>query len=164
MQLTSLLPVIRAWGTSPDVPGPVHVCFFIDRLSRAGTETQLLALDWTQEFDWSPEALDQRVRQAAQCIGWEAVTSQVEDDGHWGGYQLRIPAYMSDGLHYGAIAGGFGFELDAFDVLCLVREHISVRLDEDGDRVAEDDESIEVQPDLLGLLARPFGEMHTRKD
>jgi len=54
--------------------------------------------------------------------------------------------------------------LDAFDVLCLVREHISVRLDEDGDRVAEDDESIEVQPDLLGLLARPFGEMHTRKD
>jgi len=127
-------------------------------------ETQLLALDWTQEFDLSPEALDQRVRQAAQCIGWEAVTSQVEDDGHWGGYQLRIPAYMSDGLHYGAIAGGFGFELDAFDVLCLVREHISVRLDEDGDRVAEDDESIEVQPDLLGLLARPFGEMHTRKD
>ena len=127
-------------------------------------ETQLLALDWTQDFDWSPEALDQRVRLAAQCIGWEAVTSQAEDDGHWGGYQLRIPAYMADGLHYGAIAGGFGFELDAFDVLCLVREHISVRRDADGMLVSEDDEPIQVQPDLLSLLARPFGEMHARKD
>ena len=126
-------------------------------------EAQLLDLDWTQEFDWSPEALDQRARQAAQCIGWEAVTSPAEDDGHWGGYQLRIPAYMADGLHDGAIAGGFGFELDAFDVLCLVREHISVRLDEDGGLASEDDEPIQVQPELLGLLARPFGEMHTRK-
>jgi len=39
MQLT--LPRQRALGKRT---GPVRVCFFIDRLSRAGTETQLLAL------------------------------------------------------------------------------------------------------------------------
>ena len=126
-------------------------------------EEQLLALDWTQKFDWSPEAQDKRARLAAQCIGWEAVTSSAHDDGHWGGYQLRIPAYAKDGLHDGAIAGGFGFEMDAFDVLELIREHISIRRDEDGSLVQEDHDAIQVQTELLDLLARPFCETHKPK-
>ncbi|MFL9952813.1 hypothetical protein PQR65_05300 [Paraburkholderia nemoris] len=126
-------------------------------------EAQLLALDWTQQFDWTPGELDRRVRLAAQCIGWETVTSSVIDDSHWDGYQLRIPKYMTDGLHEGAVVGGFGYELDAFDVLKLVREHISVRKDEDGSIVQDDCDEIEIQPALIPLLARPFGDTHTRK-
>ncbi|MGB8423171.1 hypothetical protein [Paraburkholderia sp.] len=126
-------------------------------------EAQLVSLDWTQDFDWSPEAEDERVRRAAQCIGWEAVTSLIVDDSHWDGYQLRIPKYMEDGLHEGAIAGGFGYEFDAFQVLSTIREHISIRRDEDGGVVQTDDDQIEVQSHLIHLLARPFGEMHTRK-
>lgn len=125
-------------------------------------ERELLGLDWTQEFDWSTEALDQRARQAARCIGWEAVTSSLFDDGHWGGYQLRITEYSAQGVHYGAIAGGFGFELDAFDVLTLVRGHIRIREDEDGCTVTDDGEEIEIQSDLIPMLARPFGETHRR--
>lgn len=111
---------------------------------------RLAALDWTQSFDWSPEAQDERARLAAQCIGWEAVKSPVRDDGHWGWFQLRIPAYIAaHGLTDNAVPAGHGFELDAWDVLKACRAELEP---------IDDDDEMTVRLDLLPLLAHPFSE------
>jgi hypothetical protein len=50
---------------------------------------RLTGLDWQQEFDWSDAAQHERAMLAARRVGWYAVTSDLRDDGHWPGYQLR---------------------------------------------------------------------------
>lgn len=125
------------------------------RLTCAEVMERLAALDWTQTFDWSPEAQDERARQAAQCIEWVAVKSDTRDDGHWGGFQLRIPHYMGKfGLIPDAVPAGHGFELDAWNVLDVCRAELEP---------LSDDDEVDVRLDLLHLLAYPFGE-HQRRD
>jgi len=115
---------------------------------------RLKALDWKQTFGWSPEAKSKRAQQAARCVEWEAVQSDLVDDGHWGGFQLRIPRYIrASGLDEAAIVGGFGFELDPSEVLQAVRSHIDPTPG-DGD----DDFPVTVRLDLLPFLAHPFNE------
>ncbi|SRR5258706_8178361 len=87
---------------------------------------------------------------------------EIRDDGHWGGYQLRIAQFTADELSSDVIQAGHGFNLDAFDVLELVRDYISARRDADGAIILDDDDVIPVAPDSLHLLARPFGELRTR--
>ncbi|MGF6664834.1 hypothetical protein QF000_006502 [Paraburkholderia atlantica] len=111
---------------------------------------RLADLDWTQEFGWSASSLEERARLAAECIGWEAVRSPVVDDGHWGGFQLRIPAYIAaHGLTADAVPAGRGFELDLWDVLETCRAELEPI--DHGDEMT-------VRLDLLPLLARPFSE------
>lgn len=112
---------------------------------------RLQALDWTQNFEWTPEAELQRAKDAARCIGWEVVQSILRDDGHWGGLQLRITEYVAQhGLTEDAIPAGFGFELFPSQVLEAVREEIEPALGPD--------DVATVDPALLPLLARPFHE------
>ncbi|WP_231408932.1 hypothetical protein [Ralstonia solanacearum] len=132
----------------PSVKQPVRLT--CDEVAR-----RLAALDWTQTFDWSTEAQDERARQAVQCIGWEAVTSPLRDDGHFGGYQLRIPESVAKyGLTVDTVPAGHGFELDTWDVLKVCRAELEP---------IDDDQEVIVRLDLLHLLAYPFGECQ-RKD
>lgn len=125
-------------------------------LTCAEVMARLAALDWTQTFDWSAEAQDERARLAAQCIGWEAVRSAVTDDGHWGGFQLRISAYIAaHGLTADAVPAGHGFELDVRDVLEACRDELEP---------IDDDDEVTVRLDLLHLLAHPFAECDRQKD
>jgi hypothetical protein len=108
------------------------------------------ALDWTQDFEWTPEAELLRARLAAECIGWEVAQSDLRDDGHWGGLQLRIPTRFEPGVSTNAIPAGHGYELEPWEVLEKVREEVETILD------VEDTDTIRL--DLLPLLARPFHE------
>jgi hypothetical protein len=112
---------------------------------------RLEAMDWKQTFDWAPEAQAERARRAARCIGWEAVQSDLRDDGHWGGFQLRITEYSAaGGLEEDAIPAGFGFELYPEDVFKAVRSEF--------ESILSDDDREVVRLDLLPLLAHPFNE------
>lgn len=128
-------------------------------LTLAEIAARLAEIDWTREFDWSDEAQEQRARDACACLGWEMVLSDHEDDGHWGAYQVRIRAYMEKGLHEGAIAGGFGFELWPHEVLELARDHVT-GWDRHGP--IDQDERLDVAPRLLGLLAYPLAPGRTK--
>jgi hypothetical protein len=108
---------------------------------------QLNKLDYTHDFDWSGLAMDERARLVAQCIGWTAVTSDVRDDGHHGGYQLRC-------AKTGEVMVGFGFELSACEVLFVCRDEITP----DDDDPLSFTHQRPVSLDLLPLLARPFHE------
>lgn len=112
---------------------------------------RLRALDWTQRFDWSPVAMNERARMAATCIGWEAVTSPLRDDGHWGQFQLRIPDLIPSAgeLRSDGVAAGFGFELDPWDVIKACRNELEPLYA---------DERATVRLDLLHLLAHPFSD------
>ena len=112
---------------------------------------RLEALDWTQRFDWSPAAMNERARLAAICIGWEAVTSPLRDDGHWGQFQLRIPDLIRSAgeLRFDGVAAGFGFELDPWDVIKACRNELEPLYA---------DEGATVRLDLLHLLAHPFSD------
>ncbi|HUB91107.1 MAG TPA: hypothetical protein VMA74_15390 [Dyella sp.] len=117
---------------------------------------QLRHLDWTREFEWTPEAMHQRVHAAAKCIGWEVAESDLRDDGHWGGMQLRITEHLAKhGLTEDAVAAGFGYELFPFQVLQEVRKELEPALGPD--------DTAAIDRTLLPLLARPFYE-HDRPD
>lgn len=58
-------------------------------LPRGEVVRRLRALDWTQAFDWSLGAQCMRALAAAEAVGLQAVESPADDDGHWGGFQLR---------------------------------------------------------------------------
>jgi len=117
-----------------------------------GTVKRRLAeMDWTREFKWLASSQDERARLAATCIGWEAVRSPITDDGHWGGFQLRIPEYIAEhGLTFDAVPAGHGFELDVWDVLTACRAELEAS--------DEDDWPVTIRLDLLPLLAHPFAE------
>ncbi|MGN6728607.1 MAG: hypothetical protein ACTHJG_02105 [Rhodanobacteraceae bacterium] len=109
---------------------------------------ELEELDWGQSFDWTPAAQAERVRKAAECIGWQAVETDLRDDGHWGGFQLRNPALNGpNGLTEDTIVAGFGFELTPDDVLREIRYQVEP---------IDDDDRETVRPDLLPLLAHPW--------
>ena len=108
------------------------------------TET-LAALDWTIDHDFSGLGVDARARQAAVCVGWEAVSSDVRDDGHHGGYQVRYAGKEGST----AIVDGFGFELTALEVVFMCRKE----LEPDDD---DDDYQMEVRPELFTALALPI--------
>lgn len=117
---------------------------------------RLSELDWKQDFNWSDEAQAERARRAAECIGWEAVTSPARDDGHFGGYQLRIPESVAKyGLTADAVPAGHGFELDVWDVLKACRAELEP---------IDDDDEVTVRLDLLHLLAHPFSEYDRKPD
>lgn len=115
-------------------------------------EQRLRALDWTKQFDWSPEAQERRARQAAECLGWQAVTSDLLDDGHWGEFQLRDPRWVRDGqpVSMDAVLTGYGFDASAVEILQMCRGEVDPD-DEQGDQ----DHPFSVDLDLLPLLARP---------
>ena len=129
-------------------------------LSRGELVRGLRALDWTQAFDWSQVAMRARALAAAEAVGLQAAESPIEDDGHWGGFQLRDVALMQQhgGVCFDAIAAGYGFELDEGDVLFESRH----RLDHPDDGSADMDEPITIRLDQLPLLAYPFGPVHQR--
>jgi transcriptional regulator with XRE-family HTH domain len=110
---------------------------------------RLAALDWVQTFDWAGEAQDERARQAARCVGWVALESNVRDDGHWGGFQVREARgeHLVGDAAFGSVIAGFGFDLSAWEVLDLCREEAGP---------LEDFATATVRPDLLPVLAHPF--------
>lgn len=110
---------------------------------------RLRSLDWTQNFEWMPEAELQRAAHAAKCIGWEVAQSSLRDDGHWGGLQLRITEYVTrHGLTESTIPAGHGYNLSPAEVLYAVREEIEALLGPA--------DTMTVDLALLPLLARPF--------
>lgn len=125
---------------------------------RADLVAQLEALDWQNSWSLGEEAMRSRVSAAAAAVGFELAESNEDDDGHWGGFQLRSLATMAreGGICFDAIVAGYGFELDAWDVLRECREVISHPDDteEDGNDV------IEFDLELLPALAYPFGPYH----
>lgn len=129
-------------------------------LSRGEVVRRLRALDWTQTFDWSQASMRARALAAAEAIGLRAVESAIEDDGHWGGFQLRDVARLEQhgGMCFDAIAAGYGFELDEGDVLLEAR----LRIDHPDDGPADMDEPVTIRLDQLPLLAYPFGPAHQR--
>lgn len=146
-------PPAGARGHRADPGAPVT-------LSRGEMVRRLRALDWTQAFDWSQGAQRGRALAAAEAVGLQAVESPAEDDGHWGGFQLRNLALMErhGGLCFDAIAAGYGFELEEGDVLFESRQ----RLDHPDDGPDDMDEPITIRLDHLPLLAYPFGPLHRR--
>ncbi|MDP9893229.1 hypothetical protein J2W32_001466 [Variovorax boronicumulans] len=129
-------------------------------LSRGEVVRRLRALDWTQTFEWSQDAQRARALAAAEAVGLQAVESPAEDDGHWGGFQLRSVALMEShgGVCFDAIAAGYGFELEEGDVLVESRQ----RLDHPDDGPDDMTDPITIRLDQLPLLAYPFGPTHQK--
>lgn len=129
-------------------------------LTVAEITAQLAELDWKLDFDWSETAQAERARQAATCIGWEAVESPSRDDGHWGRFQLRMPMPGNSVMIEDHVAAGFGFELFPSDVLKECRSEVA-------DDAGSDDDANEaeylIRLDLLHHLARPFIECDSQK-
>jgi hypothetical protein len=95
------------------------------QLTLGEIERRLRDLDWTQTFDWSAAAQEQRARLAAKCVGFEAVESELRDDGHWGAFQLRDPRWIRDGkMLDGAVIAGYGFDASDLEVLRVCREEV----------------------------------------
>jgi hypothetical protein len=128
------------------------------RLRRREAAQRLAALDWTQTFDWSETAVHERVAAAAAAVRLQAVRSDLRDDGHWGGYQVRnIELIERHGrLCLDAILAGFGFDLDEADALAECRSHLHREDDTEFDMA----DLVEVRLDLLPLLAYPFFPEH----
>lgn len=114
----------------------------------------LAALDWQHTPDWSEAAQKKRATEAAACIGLQLVTSGAPyGDGNWGGFQLRNPDYVkAHGLDEFAIWAGYGYELNAIDVI----DYCRVEAIADPDLVK--------RPDLLPALAQPHGPGSTQDE
>ena len=119
---------------------------------------RLLALDWKGPYLDNVHDEAVRLRSAAAAVGLELATSERDDDGHWGGYQLRNIATMAreGGICFDAIVAGYGFELEAWDVLRECRDVIS----HPDDTEEDGDDLIAFDLELLPALAYPFGPNH----
>ncbi|WP_186020353.1 hypothetical protein [Burkholderia gladioli] len=143
-------PPVKQGAGEDAQPNSEPSCLTCDEI-----EARLAKLDWKQVFDWSIEGQRERAMQAAQCVGFVAIESDLRDDGHWGGFQLRNPA-CQDPSSIDAVIAGFGFELSAWELVKLCRNEIEACVWPDtGERMFEDDSST-VVPCLLPALARPF--------
>jgi hypothetical protein len=91
----------------------------------------------------------------ARCVGWYAVTSDLRDDGHWGGFQLRTEVMDDSELNSNCIVGGYGYEFDCWDVPRACREGLVESFD--------GHEDVRVRADLLHWLAHPFAEHDKRR-
>lgn len=80
-------------------------------------------LDWKQPAPVTRAEQEERARMAAHCIGFEAVQSDLVDDGHWGGFQLRDPRWWGKpgACPDQEVISGFGFELTPLEVLRVCR-------------------------------------------
>ena len=89
---------------------------------------------------------------AAQCVGFQAVESELADDGHWGGFQLRDPRWWGkpEALPDQAVVAGFGFELVPLEVMRLCRLEAAP-----DDVEGWEDYRCTVDLRLLGALAYP---------
>jgi len=130
-------------------------------LTRTVWLAMLQAIDWTTTPDWSWQAQRARLEAAASAVGFEVCESDLQDDGHHGGWQLRDLALLTS---YGgpctkAVVSGYGFELDDFDVLFDCRENL-VGSPDDGP--ADKAEHVTFDPAALPLLAYPFTPWHHR--
>lgn len=140
-----------------NAPAPAKVTAGRVTLTLAEIMERLQALDWTTSFDWSAEAQDARARHAAECVGFQAVTSDVRDDGHWGAFQLRDPRWIRDGeLLEAAVIAGHGFEASALEILQVCRGEVTP--DDEGD----EEHRYSVDLGLLPMLARPHWEGERR--
>lgn len=132
-------------------------------LSRAEWAKRLQALDWTTTPDLSDEAQHRRVVAAAELVGLVAVLDEDPDGiSRHGGYQLRVAELLT---LYGepctaAVAGGYGFELDAHEALAACREYVAGFA---GDGPADMAEKMTLDPAALVLLAHPLGAWHQRQ-
>lgn len=124
----------------------------LTELPIAEIRRRLQELDWTQPAPTDGDLRD-RARHAARCVGLLAVESDLDDDGHWGGFQLRDPKHWDDPDAYPdeRVAHGFGFELTPFDVLRLCRWEATL----EGEVGWEDDDCCTVDLTLLAALAYP---------
>ncbi|SAL54507.1 hypothetical protein AWB64_05998 [Caballeronia sordidicola] len=122
---------------------------------------RLSEVDWADSFDWSKEGQEARARRACEMLGWEMVIADHVDDGQWGGFQVRINEYMGNGLHEGAVAGEFGFELYSVDMLRLARDHIT-GWDREDTFDGSQTKPIEIPEALIGVLAYPLFEYQQR--
>lgn len=115
---------------------------------------RLRELDWKQPAPSSAARGRERARLAAQCLGLQAAESDLDDDGHWGGFQLRDPKWWGKSGTYAdqQVVAGFGFELSPLQVLKICRDAV-MPLDED-----DHDRLYAVDPALLPLLAHPHWE------
>lgn len=126
------------------------------QLTEAEILRRLRDLDWRQEFDWSEEGQYERARLAAKCVGFEAVESDIQDDGHWGRLQLRDPNQIREGeLTENAILAGYGFDAYPWEVLRLCRVQ-ATPCEEDGDEPGDWTCTVDLR--LLPLLAHPHFE------
>lgn len=133
----------------------------LTELPIAEIRRRLQELDWAQPAPTDEELRD-RARQAARCVGLLAVESDLDDDGHWGGFQLRDPKHWDDPEAYPdeRVAHGFGFELSPLDVLRLCRWEATL----DGEGGWEDDDCCTVDLALLPALAHPHHEADRRPE
>ena len=124
---------------------------------RADLVARLRVLDWSVPFSEGDD-IRQRLLRAAEVAGFQVAESDFEDDGHWGGYQLRSLALLDrfGCLERDAVVAGFGFELDAFEALQECREAILPPDLGPGD----DDDLFVIDLELLPALAYPFGPTH----
>jgi hypothetical protein len=125
---------------------------------RGDLAAHLLELDWKMPFEATEAQVRDRLDAAAEAVGLEVVESTRNDDGHWGGFQLRNISLMErhGGLCFDAIVAGYGFELEEFEVLVACRE----KLTHPDDHPEDDDDLIELDLELLPALAYPFGPRH----
>lgn len=146
-------------GRTPARPQPVQQATPpATRFKRADLVERLRALDWQAHWALNEEGERSRAAAAAVAVGYELAESDEDDDGHWGGYQLRSLARMTTQgwPSLDAVVAGYGYELEAWDVLQACREVISHPddIDEDGE------ELIPFDLVLLPELAYPFGPHH----
>jgi hypothetical protein len=145
-------PVAKARGQSRSNSTPIRRRVLVERLQ---------SLDWQRPACdvESGEAMAMRVLAAARAVGLEAVRADgEEDDGHWGGWQLRDLELLDrhGEVCLETIRAGFGFELDDFQALQECREV----LDHPEHGQADADDVLDVALDTLPLLAYPFGPWH----
>jgi hypothetical protein len=141
----------RLASARPSPPVAAHI-------RRAELVARLEALDWQGSSFPVEHGMRSRVAAAAAAVGYELAESDNDDDGHWGGYQLRSLATMARecGICFDAIVAGYGYELDAWDVLRECREVISHPDDSEEDG----NDLVEFDLELLPALAYPFGPKH----
>jgi hypothetical protein len=130
-----------------------HVVDRVAAYRRDDLVARLIALDWKGRCPADEAGEDIRLHAAAAAVGFELAESSQRDDGHWGGYQLRSIELIKrhGGLCFDVIAAGYGFELDAVDVLTQCRE---VLIHPDGGDA--DDDLFFLDIELLPVLAYPF--------
>lgn len=127
-------------------PVPKKVLSDLVEMEYPDVEDRLAQLDWKQSFKWDEEAFEQRVKDACACLGFKLLDNGFKNDGFTthGGYQVR----SEDGE---IIQGGFGFELDLFDVLILCRETALFHIIDDSCI----NDGISLRVDLLHSIAMP---------
>ncbi len=126
-------------------------------ITRAEAAERLEALDGTVAFDWTPTAVEQRLYKSAAAVGLTLARSDLAPPVHWGGWQVqRLDGIGGHDLAVHDVVGGYGYELEASEVLyCCRRELVGYEL---LDLCPADAFSLSIEQ--LKVLAFPFCESH----